>query len=378
MVMLIIIMVLGSSIRFGRSEAIDFNLNGGEHYVFLENDLKSKSWCINWQYNSTNYYLTTNFINLEVWVVTQASYESWDKVNTNSIVGHLISSGPNNSGKFRLPSKDVWYVVIYNKIGSLRAYVTCDVTFDFEPILGSNRNKLLIIFSAMVVISGISIPIFVRQRKKLKRIQALQESKNEEIIQKSVEKTLVQISSTTPVSLGKIIDYTKKMLESEMKNDSNLRRNLLKLITKNTCEKHIISILLQNGDLGKYYDVEQVFEKKIYDSKITQETTRKVVNCYYCGFPLDENDLSCTSCKKEITICVVCKLPVSFGDNIGQCSLCESKGHLTHLQEWVKVKGKCPHCLQEMPIESIMQVEIKEGKGEKPKLNGGEKTKEHQ
>ena len=154
--------------------------------------------------------------------------------------------------------------------------MTGEFTFDLEPILSSNRNKLLIVFSALVVISGIAIPLFVSQRKKLKRIKALQE--------------------------------------------------------------------------------------------ITQETTRKVVNCYYCGCPINENDLSCTSCKKELITCVVCKLPVSFGDDIGQCSLCESKGHITHLQEWVKVKGKCPHCLQEMPIESIMQMETNEGKGEKPSV----------
>ena len=62
-------------------------------------------------------------------------------------------------------------------------------------------------------------------------------------------------------------------------------------------------------------------------------------------------------CKFSLVICNVCKLPISFGEEIGFCSLCESEGHLNHLQEWVKSQGKCPKCLQKIPLEAIIQSE---------------------
>ncbi|MHA1435210.1 MAG: hypothetical protein ACTSO7_15315 [Candidatus Heimdallarchaeota archaeon] len=63
---------------------------------------------------------------------------------------------------------------------------------------------------------------------------------------------------------------------------------------------------------------------------------------------------TCTSCGKEILKCVVCKLPISFGEEIGKCSLCEAKGHLVHMEEWVKTQGKCPYCQQELPLQGVI------------------------
>ena len=54
--------------------------------------------------------------------------------------------------------------------------------------------------------------------------------------------------------------------------------------------------------------------------------------------------------------CIVCKLPISFGDAIGQCSLCDAKGHLSHMEDWVSKQKKCPQCLQEIPLDSIVQI----------------------
>ncbi|MBD3189117.1 MAG: hypothetical protein GF308_00655 [Candidatus Heimdallarchaeota archaeon] len=73
----------------------------------------------------------------------------------------------------------------------------------------------------------------------------------------------------------------------------------------------------------------------------------KALTCFYCGAPLSKEQEKCLDCGRAVLQCVVCKLPICFGEAIGKCSLCEAKGHLTHLQEWVKTQGKCPKCLQE-------------------------------
>jgi len=56
---------------------------------------------------------------------------------------------------------------------------------------------------------------------------------------------------------------------------------------------------------------------------------------------------------------VVCKLPISFDEEVGKCSLCEAKGHLVHMEEWVKTQGKCPYCQQELPLQDVIH-EIEE------------------
>ncbi|NHK30072.1 MAG: hypothetical protein FK730_01885 [Asgard group archaeon] len=79
-------------------------------------------------------------------------------------------------------------------------------------------------------------------------------------------------------------------------------------------------------------------------------------NCFWCNYPVDQNASNCPNCGKEILKCIVCKLPVDNKDEVGLCSLCEVKGHLIHLQEWVKINGKCPNCLQQIPLEGIIQL----------------------
>lgn len=88
----------------------------------------------------------------------------------------------------------------------------------------------------------------------------------------------------------------------------------------------------------------------------------KYYTCYQCGFPIERSTEVCSDCKSDIPYCMVCRLPISFGDEIGSCSLCEAQGHLAHLQEWVKTQGKCPVCLQKLPVEGIVPKDSKQKK----------------
>ncbi|NHJ48773.1 MAG: hypothetical protein FK733_13395 [Asgard group archaeon] len=81
--------------------------------------------------------------------------------------------------------------------------------------------------------------------------------------------------------------------------------------------------------------------------------------CYYCGYPIEKDYKLCPDCGEHVMRCEVCKLPISFGDDIGFCPLCESKGHLSHLQEWVKTNSNCPHCMQRIPVEGIVPLRKK-------------------
>lgn len=90
--------------------------------------------------------------------------------------------------------------------------------------------------------------------------------------------------------------------------------------------------------------------------RLIREAASVFYSCRHCGYPIDKDSIMCEDCGEEVLRCVVCKLPVSLGDGIGQCSLCQAQGHIDHMQEWVSEKNKCPYCLQEMPIESIIPI----------------------
>ena len=85
--------------------------------------------------------------------------------------------------------------------------------------------------------------------------------------------------------------------------------------------------------------------------------TVKYYSCYECGFPIERTSETCPDCKSEVDKCDLCKLPISFGDAVGKCKLCETTGHLTHMLEWVKTQGKCPVCLQKLSVKDIVQIE---------------------
>ncbi|MCE7745771.1 MAG: hypothetical protein GPJ52_11630 [Candidatus Heimdallarchaeota archaeon] len=82
----------------------------------------------------------------------------------------------------------------------------------------------------------------------------------------------------------------------------------------------------------------------------------KYYACYFCGELLERDTPICSACKKEVLICIVCKLPISFGDELGKCSLCEGLAHYVHFHEWLKVMGFCPNCSENIPIEGIVPI----------------------
>jgi len=66
--------------------------------------------------------------------------------------------------------------------------------------------------------------------------------------------------------------------------------------------------------------------------------------CYYCNKIIEKDTIICPKCDNTIPHCIVCSLPITQKSIIGKCIHCEKIAHLTHLQEWMKVKGYCPNC----------------------------------
>ncbi|MHA1556799.1 MAG: ABC transporter substrate-binding protein, partial [Candidatus Heimdallarchaeota archaeon] len=83
--------------------------------------------------------------------------------------------------------------------------------------------------------------------------------------------------------------------------------------------------------------------------------TKKIkFNCYYCQKSIKRDTVTCPKCEKKIPHCIVCSLPIAQKSIIGKCVHCEKVAHLTHLQEWMKVKGYCPNCSMKLSERDII------------------------
>lgn len=54
-------------------------------------------------------------------------------------------------------------------------------------------------------------------------------------------------------------------------------------------------------------------------------------------------------------LCMVCNSPLSSTDAILQCPHCGGRAHRIHLLEYLKVKGKCPHCQKDLDPEDLQE-----------------------
>lgn len=143
------------------------------------------------------------------------------------------------------------------------------------------------------------------------------------------------------------------------------------ITNKFVVEKAIIELLKERKLIGKFNPftgilvIDRRKPSELIDSEMGDLDEIGInTTCFYCGYPLTENVLSCPNCKKEVEKCPICKLHLNFADKIGVCSNCGVKGHLTHMQESFKVFGHCPVCQKELNWEIGIIEYTKEGKKE--------------
>lgn len=60
--------------------------------------------------------------------------------------------------------------------------------------------------------------------------------------------------------------------------------------------------------------------------------------------------------EKKPAVCMICKLSLKSNQNTTQCPMCESMFHQKHIIDWLRLKGKCPVCQQNLRPESLQIV----------------------
>lgn len=197
------------------------------------------------------------------------------------------------------------------------------------------------------------------KKRKQRNIERTQKQKEKEAMRQEEErKRIVHINANEKMLLKKFESILKMTESVEI---SDVAKSLA------ISEAQLFEKLIQWQDVLPFKidgDFIEVKDTKDFTQSVREKIAEmsKYYSCYLCGFPIESTSQICPDCKSDIIKCAVCKLPISFGDEIGSCVLCEAKGHLTHMQEWLKTQGKCPVCLQKLPVEGLMQKKTKQKK----------------
>ena len=179
----------------------------------------------------------------------------------------------------------------------------------------------------------------------------------EDILPSSLYDVLTKFQPDIQVPLARIIELTEKLPYQKIKDLTTKVLEEHIVVSKEQYEGAIRELIKSEQIVGEYFELEQVFvRKKSKDQIIKPVSFSKEYICYFCGNPIEADTKTCPSCQNNVVHCNVCKLPITFGQEVGKCSLCEVKGHLTHLLEWVKVKGKCPTCMKKIPLEGVLPI----------------------
>lgn len=259
----------------------------------------------------------------------------------------LIVGGPSEKVWKRDLEQAYYYCQKLVKLGP-RSYETVDHVYNFLKELNKLEEARDVLLDFLVK-NGLD----ERVLKKLEQVhhwlkipfdqrkieQEVNFHRNKDKVFPKILELLSQVRPNIPITLpriAKFVDFPEEKMEVLLKN-----------------------LISENPSVGEYLELEQVFIRKENTDVLINNLKVQYSTCYYCGMPIEQPESPiCSACGKELLKCNVCKLPISFGELIGQCSLCETKGHLHHLEEWVKTQGKCPSCLQELPLQGVIPVEV--------------------
>lgn len=324
---------------YSSEKRIDFYYKNGTSYdieTLGNGDAYSAYGYYEWEFTISEWVKAGHEIDFTI-IIRDASQRNW--TFTTSIV---VATGPNT--------------FYHTTIGKIAIYggAIAFIAFCIAPNIYKRRKN------------GATIIVDFKKKQEEKRKERnkirKQKQKDKEAKRQQEERDRI----------ARINANEKRMLEKfesilEMSERVNLQQ-VAKSLAIN--ESQLFEMLIQWQDRlpfridGDMIEVENVDD---FSQSIREQIaeTVKYYSCYNCGFPIERTTEICPECKSVIDKCDVCKLPISFGDTIGKCPLCETTGHLIHMQEWVKTRGKCPVCLQKITLDDIIKFDKKMSKKNK-------------
>jgi hypothetical protein len=76
---------------------------------------------------------------------------------------------------------------------------------------------------------------------------------------------------------------------------------------------------------------------------------RRKIKCTSCDQVIPLGSRECEFCEKEVSRCMICKLPIKTGQIPTECPYCKNTAHEDHWKFWINLKKDCPACKRVIP-----------------------------
>ncbi|MFX1299569.1 MAG: zinc ribbon domain-containing protein [Promethearchaeota archaeon] len=80
--------------------------------------------------------------------------------------------------------------------------------------------------------------------------------------------------------------------------------------------------------------------------------------CSECEATIHADETVCPHCGTPLPICSVCQHSIEYGESILICPHCNSQAHRTHILEFLKVKGTCPNCEEDLDEYELLEPDV--------------------
>jgi len=99
--------------------------------------------------------------------------------------------------------------------------------------------------------------------------------------------------------------------------------------------------------------------KKYQSASVTQ--TIQLAMCPECEATIQADEVVCPHCGTPQPICSVCQHSIKHGETILICPHCNSQAHRLHILEYLKVKGTCPNCEEDLDEFELLEPDVHSG-----------------
>ena len=83
--------------------------------------------------------------------------------------------------------------------------------------------------------------------------------------------------------------------------------------------------------------------------------------CTECEATIHADEAVCPHCGTPQPICSVCQHSIKHGESILICPRCNSQAHRVHILEYLKVKGTCPNCEEDLDEYELLEPDVHSG-----------------
>ena len=191
-------------------------------------------------------------------------------------------------------------------------------------------------------------------------LESIDEYKLVKEFQKNILDIFAELFTNQELTINRLLEINAenyKYNPSKTKEHSLVYKNFTRERFEELYENTVKLLVLDNNEF-KYSRITKTIIKipvSSFSSRVVQQEKKDLLHfqCPNCHNEIAKTSIFCQFCGQKVDKCAICQSALS-NDTIGTCPHCQTSFHLHHLQEVVKVSGKCPVCRNELQEHDII------------------------